>query len=64
VRVVKEKKTVYQVAAFCLFMSRLPINFDLLGGKRKYIEMETTEKLKSKQAYHLPPSFFLVTDYL
>jgi hypothetical protein len=30
-------------------MRTLPINFDLLGGKRKYIEMETTGKLQGKQ---------------
>jgi hypothetical protein len=32
VRIVKEKKNKYQVAAFFLFVRTTPINFALLGG--------------------------------
>jgi hypothetical protein len=46
----KRKKTMYQVAAFCLFMRTSPINFGLLGGNgNMYIEMEKTGKQNSKQ---------------
>jgi hypothetical protein len=36
-------------AAFCLFIRTLPIDFALLGRKRKYIKQETTVKLKGQQ---------------
>jgi hypothetical protein len=39
--------TIY--AAFCLFVRTLPIDFALLGRKRKYIKSKTTRKLKGKQ---------------
>ncbi len=36
-------------AAFCLFVRTLPIDFALLGRKRKYIKSKTTGKFKGKQ---------------
>ncbi len=38
-----------QFAAFCLFIRTLPIDFALLGRKRKYIKSKTIAKLKGKQ---------------
>ncbi len=38
-----------QFAAFCLFVRTLPIDFALLGRKRKYIKIKTTAKLKAKR---------------
>jgi hypothetical protein len=38
-----------QFATFCLFVRTLPIDFALLGWKRKYIKSKTTVKLKGKQ---------------
>jgi hypothetical protein len=35
-------------AAFCLFVRTLPIDFALLGRKRKYIKSKTTTKFKRK----------------
>ncbi len=36
-------------AAFCLFVRTLPIDFALLGRKRKYIKSKTTAKLTEKR---------------
>jgi hypothetical protein len=36
-------------AAFCLFVRTLPIDFALLGRKRKYIKSQTTAKLTEKK---------------
>jgi hypothetical protein len=38
-----------QFAAFCLFVRTLPIDFALLGRKRKHMKSKTTAKLKGKQ---------------
>jgi hypothetical protein len=38
-----------QFAAFCLFVRTLPIDFALLGRKRKYIKIKTTAKFKAKR---------------
>ncbi len=38
-----------QFAAFCLFVRASPIDFALLGRKRKYVKSKTTSKLKCKQ---------------
>jgi hypothetical protein len=38
-----------QFAAFCLFVRTSPIDFALLGRKRKYIKSKTTAKLQGKQ---------------
>jgi hypothetical protein len=73
--IIKEKNMDLR-AAFCIFVRTLPIDFALLGRKRKYIKSKTTAKLKANKprsprsetnSYHLPPfrpPFFLVTDYL
>jgi hypothetical protein len=66
-----------QFAAFCLFVRTLPIDFVLLGRKRKYIKSKTTAKLREIKEHRSPwsetycerlapfrLSFFLVTDYL
>ncbi len=65
-----------QFAAFCLFVRTLPIDFALLGRKRKYIKSRTTAKLREKRTSiaavktycerlaPFRPPFFLVTDYL
>jgi hypothetical protein len=63
-------------AAFCLFVRTLPIDFALLGRKRKYIKSKTTGKLKKTNLdrrgprpipiiCHLPdsPSFSLPTTF-
>ena len=39
----------WQFAAFCLFVRTLPIDFALLGRKRKSIKIKTTAKLKAKR---------------
>ena len=39
-----------QFAAFCLFVRTLPIDFALLGRKRKYIKSKMTAKLREKRA--------------
>jgi hypothetical protein len=41
---VKEKKDMYQVATFCLFMRKSPNNFDLLGGNGNIFKNKTTGK--------------------
>jgi hypothetical protein len=38
-----------QFAAFCLYVRTLPIDFALLGRKRKYIKSKTTAKLREKR---------------
>ena len=38
-----------QFAAFCIFVRTLPIDFALLGRKRKYIKSKTTAKLTEKR---------------
>ncbi len=66
-----------QFAAFCLFVRTLPLNFALLGRKRKYIKSKTTAKLKGKKNLDLrsprpipiichlpdPPPFWLSTTF-
>jgi hypothetical protein len=39
----------FQGAYFCLFVRALPIDFALLGRKRKYIKSKTTAKLREKR---------------
>ncbi len=75
-RVIKEKKNIDLMAAFRLFGRTLPINFALLGRKRKYIKSKTTAKLTEKktsiaavpdklgQIDTLLTPYFLVADYL
>ena len=36
-------------AAFCLFVRTLPINFALLGRKRKYMKSKTAAKFREKR---------------
>jgi hypothetical protein len=43
-RVVKEKKSMYQVVAFCLFMMILPINLDFLGGNGNTLKLQMKSK--------------------
>jgi hypothetical protein len=38
-----------QFTAFCLFVRTLPIDFALLGRKRKYKKSKTTAKLNGKK---------------
>jgi hypothetical protein len=48
-RVIKEKRTVDLIAAFCLFVRTLPIDFALLGKTRNILKSKTTAKLKEKK---------------
>jgi hypothetical protein len=41
---VKEKKTMYQVVATCLFMRTSPLNLDFLGGNGNTLKL----KMKAK----------------
>ncbi len=46
-RIVKEKKNMYQVAAFCLFMRKSPNKFVLLGENGKHLN-EDDRKIKQQ----------------
>jgi hypothetical protein len=77
-RVIKEKKTMDLIAAFCLFVRSLPLDFALLGGTGNRLKSKTTAKLKEKKPRsprsethyeHLPssrppPSFSIQTTLL
>jgi hypothetical protein len=48
-RVIKEKKSINLIAAFCLFVSPSPIGFALLGGTGNRLKSKTTANLKEKK---------------
>jgi hypothetical protein len=51
-----------QFTVFCLFVRTLPIDFALLGRKRKYIKIKTTAKLKAKRT-SIPTIWYLCRTY-
>jgi hypothetical protein len=47
--VIKEKKSIDLIAAFCLFVRPSPISFALLGGTGNRLKSKTTANLKEKK---------------
>jgi hypothetical protein len=50
-KLIKKKKCSKKFAAVCLFVRALPIDFALLGRKRKYIKLKITAKSREKRTW-------------